>query len=241
MKIALVGYGKMGQLIHRLAGDKGHQIVSKINSKNAHDINSLTSEDVDVAIEFSHPAIATKNFDILLQRNIPIVTGTTGWHDEFDQVSQKVKDNNGTLFYASNFSLGVNLFFSVNSFLASLLNKYDSFKPSIEEIHHLEKKDAPSGTAISIANQMLEQIDRKNEWILGDSKTKNQLSIEAKREAGVFGTHIIKYESDIDQIELKHLAKNRNGFATGAILAAEWIQNKKGIFTMTDMLKIDIS
>jgi len=240
MRIALIGYGKMGKIIHQLSEMKGHQIVSQITSKNSQDIGQLSRNNVDVAIEFTNPKSALSNYETLLENNIPVVTGTTGWHEAYDKLAEIVARNNGTFFHASNFSIGVNLYFEVNKHLARLINGYEAFDVSIEEIHHTEKKDAPSGTAITIANQIIQNIERKDNWTLSPSSDKSQIDIHAKREANVFGTHEVKYLSDIDEITIKHVARNRKGFAQGAILAAEWIHDKKGIFTMEDLLKVNI-
>jgi len=233
MKIALLGYGKMGKTIENLALEKGHSIVFKSMSE--------TSEgnfaDADVAIEFSSPEAAVENISKAIELGIPIVSGTTGWLEKYDEMVKLCEKRNASFIYASNFSVGVNLFFSINEYAAKLMAPWKEYDVSVEEIHHLQKKDAPSGTAITIAEGILKH-NEKQDWKLNTSE-KNSLNITAKREEDVKGTHIVYYDSAIDTISLKHEAHSREGFAKGAILAAEFIKNKKGIFTMKDVLGID--
>jgi 4-hydroxy-tetrahydrodipicolinate reductase len=236
MNIALLGYGKMGKEIESIALQRGHMIVLKVDENNA---TSFTIDDLkkaDVTIEFSTPHTVTSNIKKCFDAQVPIVVGTTGWYDEFEMIQELCLQKNGALFHATNFSLGVNLFFKVNSYLAELMNKYDSYNVEMEEIHHIHKLDKPSGTAISLANQILEKIDRKTKWSLTD-KNPETLFIKDVRDGEVPGTHIIKYTSAVDDIEIMHKAHNRKGFALGAVIAAEYIKGKKGIFTMNDLIK----
>ena len=230
MKIALLGYGKMGKVIEQIAIARGHEIVLKKDENNSFD----GLQNADVAIDFSVPSVAVCNISECLQTNIPIVSGTTGWLAQLDEMKSLCAAKNGSFIYASNYSLGVNIFFEMNKYLSKIMSKFDNYKVSIEEIHHLQKLDAPSGTAISIAEQIIENSDFKD-WTL-DKSIENELFIDAKREENVPGTHSIYYNSDVDFIEIKHEAKNRDGFALGAVIAAEYIHNKKGIFTMKEVL-----
>lgn len=232
MKIALLGYGKMGKTIEKLALEKGHSIVFKSMSETSEG----NFEEADAAIEFSSPESAVKNISKALKAGIPIVSGTTGWLEKYDEMVNLCENRNGSFIYASNFSVGVNLFFSINEYAAKLMAKWKDYNVSVEEIHHLQKKDAPSGTAITIAEGILKHSDKKD-WKL-DASEENTLNITAKREEDVKGTHIVSYDSPIDTISLKHEAHSREGFALGAILAAEFLKDKKGIFTMKDVLSI---
>jgi 4-hydroxy-tetrahydrodipicolinate reductase len=237
MNIALLGYGKMGKEIEAIALQRGHSIVLKVGSSNA---NSTTADDLkkaDVAIEFSTPHTVLSNIERCFSAQVPIVVGTTGWYDHFEAVKEKCVESKGTLFYASNFSLGVNIFFKVNSYLASIMNKHTDYEISMEEIHHIHKLDKPSGTAITLAKQIIEKVDRKKNWSI-EKQDPETLFIKDVREGEVPGTHIIRYTSAIDDIEIMHKAHNRKGFALGAVLAAEFSFNKKGIFTMDDLLSI---
>ncbi len=233
MKIALLGYGKMGKIIEKLAVESGHSVVYKSTSNGAEG----TLADADVAIEFSSPEVAVENISKALNAEIPIVCGTTGWLENFDEMLNLCEKRNGSFIYASNFSVGVNLFFSINEYAAKLMKPWKEFDVSVEEIHHLEKKDAPSGTAITIAEGILKHND-KQDWKLNTSE-ENSLNIVAKREEDVKGTHTVSYTSAIDTISFTHEAHSREGFAKGAILAAAWLQNKKGVFTMKDVLGIE--
>ncbi|MDC8003489.1 4-hydroxy-tetrahydrodipicolinate reductase [Aureisphaera galaxeae] len=232
MKIALLGYGKMGKTIERLALQKGHTIVYTLSSTG--ETGNLA--DADCAIEFSVPTTAVANISKCFELNIPVVSGTTGWLDHYQEVLKLCETSNGSFIYASNFSIGVNLFFTMNEYLAKLMRPWKEYEPSIEEIHHTQKLDAPSGTAISIAKGILKHSD-KTQWKL-DSDDKNDLNITAKRIDDVKGTHSIDYTSAIDTITLKHEAHTRDGFAMGAILAAEWLVGKKGVFSMKDVLNL---
>lgn len=238
MKIALIGYGKMGKAIEEIALQKGHEIVLKIDLNNLSEFNEDNLKNVDVAIEFTSPHTAFENIKKCLKANVAVVCGSTGWLDNFEEIKTYCKEQNGSFIYASNYSIGVNLFFALNKYLAQLMNNYEDYNVSIKEIHHTQKKDAPSGTAITIAEQILENINRKNIWTNKEAPSKNELEILSERIDPAPGTHIIKYANDIDEIEIIHTAKNRIGFASGAVLAAEYIYNKKGIFTMNDVLNI---
>ncbi|HPE82930.1 MAG: 4-hydroxy-tetrahydrodipicolinate reductase [Aequorivita sp.] len=233
MKIALLGYGKMGKTIEKLALEKGHTIVFKSTS----DSEKGFFDEADAAIEFSSPESAVKNISRALEAGIPIVCGTTGWLEKHDEMVKLCEKRNGSFIYASNFSVGVNLFFSINDYVAKLMAPWKEYNVSVEEIHHLQKKDAPSGTAITIAEGILKHSDKKD-WKLNTSE-ENSLNITAKREEDVKGTHTVSYNSSIDTISLKHEAHSREGFAMGAILAAEFLKDKKGIFTMRNVLGIE--
>lgn len=230
MKIALLGYGKMGQTIERIALERGHEIVLKKDEFNTYEGLSKA----DVAIDFSIPAVAVDNISSCFNVNVPIISGTTGWLEHYDEMVTLCKEKNGAFISSSNFSLGVNLFFELNEQLAKIMSKFDSYKVEMEEIHHTQKLDEPSGTAISLAKGVIKNSSYTN-WTLGNPKT-NEIHIEAKRIGTVPGTHTVAYNSEIDSIEIKHTAHNRDGFALGAVIAAEWIVGKKGIFTMKDVL-----
>ncbi|WP_026451900.1 4-hydroxy-tetrahydrodipicolinate reductase [Aequorivita capsosiphonis] len=230
MKIALLGYGKMGKIIEKLALEKGHSVVFKSTSESSEG----NFRDAEVAIDFSSPDAAVSNISKALEAGIPIISGTTGWLENYDEMVNLCENRNGSFIYASNFSVGVNLFFSINEYAAKLMAPWKEYDVSVEEIHHLEKKDAPSGTAITIAEGILKHSE-KNNWKL-NSSSENSLNITAKREKDVKGTHTVLYDSPIDTISFKHEAHNREGFAKGAILAAEWLKDKKGVFTMKDVL-----
>jgi len=232
MKIALLGYGKMGKEIERIALERGHEIVLRKTEDN--DFSGL--ENADVAIDFSIPAAAVENISTCFNHNVPVISGTTGWLENYGQMVELCKEKNGAFLYGSNFSVGVNLFFELNSYLARLMSRVNEYHVSMEEIHHTQKLDAPSGTAISLAEGIFKETDYK-EWTM-DEAAKHQIHIEAKRIADVPGTHSVYYRSSVDEIEIKHTAFSRQGFALGAVVAAEWIQNKKGIFSMKDVLSL---
>lgn len=239
MNIGLIGYGKMGKAIESIALERGHQITLKANSN----WNESDLDNCDVAIEFSRPESAVENIEKCFNRNVPIAVGTTGWYEEYDRLSKLAKDNNNCMLTASNFSIGVNLFFKLNAYLAQLMNAYPNYEVSMSETHHVHKLDAPSGTAITLAEDVLNHIDRKNKWVgqLADTNTPTSefdLNIVSHRIDEVPGTHNIKYASTIDAIEIIHTAHNRNGFALGAVIAAEWLVDKKGVFTMKDVLSL---
>jgi 4-hydroxy-tetrahydrodipicolinate reductase len=230
MKLAILGYGKMGKTIEALAVAKGHEVVFKKGS----DFKDGKLADADAAIEFSIPEAAVGNITECLENNIPVVSGTTGWLSEYEAIEKLCKMRNGSFIYASNFSVGVNLFFSMNAHAAKLLAPWKEYDVSIEEIHHTQKKDAPSGTAISIAEGIIKNSDKES-WSM-DTTSEKSIPVTAKREGDVKGTHTVTYASEMDTISLKHEAHSRDGFAKGAILAAEWLANKKGIYTMKDVL-----
>jgi 4-hydroxy-tetrahydrodipicolinate reductase len=232
MKIALLGYGKMGKVIEKIALERGHEIVLKKTSSNTFE----GLQNADVAIDFSIPDVAVCNISECLHTNIPIVSGTTGWLADYDKMVALCKEQNGAFIYGSNFSLGVNIFFEMNKYLAKIMSKFDQYQVSIAEIHHTQKLDSPSGTAITLANEIIENSNYKN-WTL-ESPTFSELHIDAKRIENVPGTHTISYNSDVDLIEIKHIAHNREGFALGSVIAAEWIVGKKGVFTMKDVLEL---
>lgn len=236
MNIAIIGYGKMGKVIEQIAIERGHNVVLKINSKNVADFNFDNLKKVDTAIEFTNPDLAVNNINICLSSNTPIVVGTTGWYDKFDEIRESVVENDGSLLYATNCSIGVNLFFKLNKYLAKIMDNHPDYEASMNEVHHTQKLDAPSGTAITLGEGIIENMTAKDLWVKGESQAKNQLGITSERIDNVPGTHEIKYSSDIDDIEIKHTAHNRKGFALGAVVAAEYIANKKGIFTMEDVL-----
>ncbi|MDF2157435.1 4-hydroxy-tetrahydrodipicolinate reductase [Algoriphagus sp. CAU 1675] len=238
MNILLLGYGKMGQLIGQIAESRGHQIAGKINIDNREELEQLDPGKIDVAIEFSQPEAAVENISWCLERNIPILSGTTGWLDRKTDLDQLTLEKNGAFFYASNYSIGVNIFFKVNEFLARLMNEASGYKVSIEEIHHTAKKDAPSGTAITLAEGIMNNLKGYSKWHLSDGTHENEqsISITSKRIDPAPGTHIIRYHSEIDDIEISHTAHSRQGFALGAVLVAEWIKGKKGVLSMDDFL-----
>lgn len=238
MNIAIIGYGKMGKVIEQIAVERGHSIVLKISSDNAHELTAENLQKADAAIEMTQPDAALKNVTLCIESGVPVTSGTTGWNDHIP-ATQKLAEEKGTAFlYASNYSVGVNIFFEVNKMLAKLMNDQPNYDVRMEEIHHTQKKDSPSGTAITLANQVLEHVARKNKWSEED-KAADTLHITALREEGVPGTHSITYTSDIDDIEIKHTAHNRNGFALGAVLAAEFVAGKKGVYSMKDVLGIN--
>lgn len=231
MRIALVGYGKMGHIIDELATKKSHEIVARLNeTPTAENLNNP-----DVVIEFSNPEVAFNNIKVCLENKIPVICGTTGWLDQKPEIEEIALQNNTAFLYGSNFSLGVNLFFALNEKLANLMKDFSEYNVQVEEIHHTQKKDAPSGTAISIAEGIIKNDNRFDSWKLDETQNK-ELGIFAIRENEVPGTHSVYYKSDVDEIEIKHTAFNRNGFAVGAIIAAEWIIGKTGNFTMKDVL-----
>ncbi|WP_296312712.1 4-hydroxy-tetrahydrodipicolinate reductase [Winogradskyella sp. UBA3174] len=232
MRIALLGYGKMGKSIEIIALERKHTISLKIESSTS----NFDFSNTDVAIDFSLPSKAVENIKKALDANIAVISGTTGWLNDYDEIIDYCKTKNGTFLYASNFSLGVNIFFEINLKLSQLMANLDGYSTEIEEIHHKQKLDAPSGTAITLANQIIEHTNYKD-WTLDEPKA-NEVQIEAKRIENFPGTHEVSYKSDIDTISIKHTAHSRKGFALGAVIAAEWIKDKKGVFTMKDVLNI---
>jgi 4-hydroxy-tetrahydrodipicolinate reductase len=238
MKIALIGYGKMGKAIEEILLQRGHTAPLKIDINNQDQFTKENLLQCDVAIEFTGPHSAVNNISTCLDAGISVVSGSTGWLEQWTLIEDKCKSNNGGLLYASNFSVGVNLFFELNKKLAQLMSGQDTYNVSMEEIHHTQKKDAPSGTAITLAEQVLHDVTRKKKWINEAEKYPNELSIISKRIDPAPGTHSIKYSSAIDDIEIIHTAHSRTGFATGAVLAAEFLSGKKGIYSMKDVLNI---
>ncbi|MEY4049310.1 MAG: hypothetical protein RL262_144 [Bacteroidota bacterium] len=236
MKIALIGYGKMGKAIEEIALSKGHEIVLKIDANNTSDFIKENIQKADVAIEFTGPHTAFENISKCIQWAVPVVSGSTGWLDHFEKAKKLCEEEKGCLLYASNFSIGVNLFFEINKQVAALMEPYENYDVSMTETHHTEKKDAPSGTAISLAEQILAQIGRKKKWINEASREASDLIIRSERIDPAPGTHTISYDSAIDSIEITHTAHTRKGFASGALLAAEFANQKIGIFTMKDVL-----
>lgn len=238
MKIALIGYGKMGKEIEKIALDRGHDIVLKIDIANPEDLTIRNLQQADVAIEFTIPSSAVANYRLCFEAGIPVVSGTTGWLDRLDEVTQTCQQLNGTFFYASNFSLGVNIFFALNKKLAALMANRPEYKVEMEEIHHTQKLDAPSGTAITLAEGILENIPSITTWVNNSTDNSQELGIISQRTGEVPGTHIINYDSEVDTIQISHRAKSRKGFAFGAVLAAEFSQGKKGVLNMNDLLNI---
>ncbi len=236
MKIALIGYGKMGRAIEEIAVQRGHEISLKIGSGNLEDLTAAHLQQADAAIEFTGPHSAAKNICTCIDAGIPVICGSTGWLDEWESVKKYCEAKQGALLYASNFSIGVNLFFEINKKLASLMAARPEYDVSIEEIHHTQKKDAPSGTAITLAESILKELPGKRSWVNNPSQKNEDLVICSKRIDPAPGTHIIKYTSETDDIEIIHTAHNRKGFASGAVLAAEFIYKRKGIFSMQDVL-----
>lgn len=236
MKIALIGYGKMGHAIEEIALEKGHEIVLRIDVENASEFTIENVQNADVAIEFTSPHSAKANIKKCFDAGVPVVCGSTGWLDKFDEVKQYCLDKNSAFVYASNFSIGVNLFFELNTFLAKLMSQHNEYDVMLEEIHHTQKKDSPSGTAITLAELVLQYITSKKVWVNHISDNTEELEIISERIDPAPGTHKVKYKSSIDDIEIIHTAHSRKGFAAGAVLAAEFIIGKKGIFSMKDVL-----
>lgn len=236
MNIILSGYGKMGREIEKQAIKRGHKVILKIDRDNSDSISSEDFRKGDVCIEFSTPETAASNIKRCFAENVPVIVGTTGWLEHLEEIKKLCLEKNQSFFHASNFSIGVNLFFRLNSFLARLMNERTDYKVSIEEIHHVHKLDSPSGTAISLASQILDNIERKEIWVNRETDRENELEIISKRIDEIPGTHTVSYTSEVDRIDMTHTAYSREGFALGAVIAAEWIQKRKGCFTMDDML-----
>lgn len=250
MKIALLGYGKMGKIIEKIALDRKHEIVLKIDYDNQDQLTTENLQKADVAIEFSTPATVLNNIAACFKAGVPIVVGATGWYEKLPELKQQCAEGNNTMLYASNFSVGVNVFFYVNKVLAKMMNHYPYYDVQVEEIHHMQKMDSPSGTAITIAEGIIENLDSKKDWVnvltadgaetTSDNLRADDLLIESFRIDSVPGTHTVIFDSEVDSIELKHTAHNRNGFALGAVMAAEWIQGKIGFYTVQDMFDFNI-
>ena len=240
MRIGLIGYGKMGKAIEAIAEERGHSIAFRVNSSNP--LETVDLHTADVAIEFSQPILAIPHIEYCLKRRLPIVVGTTAWQEQLPMVTQLVADSEGTLLHASNFSIGVNIFFQLNERLAQLMSPYSDYTASIEEIHHIQKLDAPSGTAVVLADGIVENHQNYSSWACGIGEapviSSQQIGLTALRLPDVPGTHTIKYTSEIDTITLTHEAHSRKGFALGAVIAAEFLVDKKGIFTMRDVLSL---
>ncbi|AMQ56081.1 4-hydroxy-tetrahydrodipicolinate reductase [Algoriphagus sanaruensis] len=239
MNILILGYGKMGKIISEIAETRGHTIAAKINIDNRHELDQLDPKAIDAAIEFSQPEAAIENIKWAIERGIPVISGTTGWISKKPEINRYTLEKNGAFFYASNYSIGVNVFFKVNEFLAKLMKETSGYSVSMEEIHHTEKKDAPSGTAITLAQGIIKNSTTLHNWHLAGEKgdSPSSLPITAKRIDPAPGTHIVKYSSKIDDIEISHTAHSREGFALGAVLVAEWIPGKTGVLSMDDFLK----
>lgn len=237
MKIALIGYGKMGKEIEQILIARGHTIPLIIDLNNTNDLDAAHLQEVDVAIEFTTPSTAYGNVVKCLEAGVPVVCGTTAWLDKLPEVEQLCKEKNGAFFYASNYSIGVNIFFEINRRLAQLMNRFGEYDVTIEETHHTQKKDAPSGTAVTLAEGVLENLDRKQKWVCGTTTVPEELEVVAIRRSVVPGTHTVTYESDVDALSITHMAKSRRGFALGAVLAAEFLHGKTGIFSMKELMQ----
>lgn len=238
MNILLLGYGKMGKIIAEIAESRGHSIIEKIDVNNREKLDQLKTETIDVAIEFSEPSAAFENISWAIKRQIPVISGTTGWLEKKPEIERLTLSKGGSFFYASNYSIGVNILFRLNSYLAKIMNDQSEYRVKLEEIHHTEKKDAPSGTAITLADSIIDGVDRVKRWGMDADAMENEevIPISSIREDPAPGTHTISYHSKIDDIEIKHTAHSREGFALGAVLVAEWIKDKKGILSMEDFL-----
>lgn len=238
MNIALIGYGRMGHEIEKIAIDRGHKVELIIDIDNPQDLNAENLKNIDVVIEFTVPQAAISNYKICFDAGVPVVSGTTGWLDKWDEVTTYCREKNSAFFYASNFSLGVNLFFDLNKKLARMMKPFDQYKVEMTEVHHTKKLDAPSGTAISLAEDIIEAYQLEK-WVNQKTEQKNELGIVSEREGDVPGIHTIKYDSDVDYIEITHSAKSRKGFALGAVIAAEYTAKNKGILSMKEMLNLE--
>ncbi len=237
MKVAIIGYGKMGHEIEKIFLQRGHSLPLIIDVDNSDDLNAENLADIDVAIEFTTPSTAYANLVTCINAKTPVVSGTTGWLDRFEELKELCAQNNSALFYASNYSLGVNLMFRINKQLAELMNKFNGYSVDVEEIHHIHKLDAPSGTAITIAEGLIEHLDSKSSWVNDTAPQAEQINIRSIREGEVPGTHTVTYESADDILELRHTIKNRSTLAYGAVIASEFLCGKEGVYSMEDMLK----
>lgn len=241
IRIAIVGYGRMGQAVEKEAALRGHEITMRIGKDNPEELSQLNRNSADVIIEFTHPESAMDNFRNLIPTGLPIVTGTTGWLEEIDTVQKLIEESNTAFLYSSNFSPGVNILFRLNQTLAKIMNNYPEFDAYVEEAHHRHKKDAPSGTAISLAEQMLEGLDAKTAWVSDAMRNRppspEELSVASTRAGEIIGRHSVNYISEIEEIKISHQAFNRRGFALGAVLAAEWLGGKQGFFNFTDIFE----
>jgi 4-hydroxy-tetrahydrodipicolinate reductase len=237
MKIALIGYGKMGKIIERIARERNHEIVSVIDVDNLDDFDSEAFKSADIAIEFTNPEVALNNYRRAFSSGLAVVSGTTGWTEKLPEFKKEIEEGSNTLFWSSNFSLGMNIFMAVNKYLATIMNQFTNYNVEITEVHHTHKFDAPSGTAITLAEEILKRIDRKSNWGKEIQTKPEEMAIKSIREGEVPGIHTIRYESEVDSIEITHDAKSREGLALGAVLAAEFTLGKKGFLGMEDMLK----
>ena len=235
-----MGYGKMGKVIEKVAQSRGHNIIARIDLDNRQEFDNLSASQIDAVIEFSHPSSAFQNVKSCLEKGVPVVCGTTGWLKQKPEIEALAAQKEGAFFWSSNYSIGVNLFFELNKKLAQLMSPQQQYTVSTTEIHHTEKKDSPSGTAITIAEGIIENYPEKTQWINNEIPAENEVAIWSAREGKVPGTHIVKYISDIDQIEISHVAHGREGFALGAVIAAEWIVSKKGVFGMKELLNLGV-
>lgn len=238
MKLAIIGYGKMGKEIEKSAVTRGHKVILKVDKDNIGQLSSGELESADVALEFTTPGTAESNITACFRAGVPVVCGTTGWMERLGEVERLCRDMNQTFFYASNFSIGVNIMFRLNNWLAVVMNRFPEYEPGLKEVHHIHKTDSPSGTAITLAEGITGNIERKNNWINKESDQENLLSVVSERKGEVPGTHVITYSSPLDVLEISHRALSRSVFATGAVMAAEFIAGKKGVFKMDDLLDI---
>lgn len=238
MELVISGYGRMGHEVEKIAIDRNHKIIAVIDNKDDWNNKSEIIKNADAVIDFSFPETALDVFKKCFDLSVPIVTGTTGWYDKIEEVKKLCTTNNASFFYAPNFSIGVNIFFETNRKLAKMISAVGGYQPSMEEIHHIHKLDSPSGTAIKLAEDTIKEFEGIDSWKNEPTNNKNELSILSKREDEIPGTHILKYESSVDEIQISHTAKNRKGFAQGAVIAAEFILGKKGFFSMNDLLNM---
>ncbi len=238
LKLILIGYGRMGKEIEQVAEKKGHEVILTIDKDNPDDFTVSNLQKGDIAIEFTAPDSAYENIVKCFEAGIPVVSGTTGWMDRFYEIRKQCIEQGKSFFHAPNFNIGVNLFFKVNAFLAKIMNQYSDYEVEVEETHHIHKLDAPSGTAVNIAESILQEIDRKNKWVKNEAERGDELGVRSIRENEIPGIHKVFYKSRFDEIEIKHSAKSREGFALGAVMAAEFLYGKKGIYSMDDLLNI---
>ena len=237
MKVAIIGYGKMGHEIEQVLLQRGHTVALIIDQNNAGDLNAENLADIDVAIEFTTPDTAYTNVRTCIECGTPVVSGTTGWHDRLEELQSLCREKDSTMIWSSNYSLGVNITFRINRYLAELMNRFDAYNVSMEEIHHTQKKDAPSGTAISLANDILERVERKDKWVNEPTTDASAIEITSLREGTVPGTHTVTYTSEDDKIEIKHTLFSRRALALGAVVAAEFVAPRKGVFTIDDLFE----
>ena len=237
MKVAIIGYGKMGHEIEQVLLDRGHSVALIIDQDNAHDLCAEKLAEVDVAIEFTTPTTAYSNVRTCIECGTPVVSGTTGWHDKLEELQALCREKDSTMIWSSNYSLGVNITFRLNRYLAELMNRFEGYNVAIEEIHHTQKKDAPSGTAISLANDILERVERKQRWLNEPTEEGDAIAITSLREGTVPGTHTVTYLSKDDKIEIKHTLFSRRALALGAVVAAEFVATRKGVFTIDDLFE----